>query len=70
MKKTKYEWKKFEAFCEQQVNENFNVMNILAATLDNLLGKFFKEVYKQNSCEYEPDSLSSFKIAYSAILKS
>ena len=61
VKKTKYEWKKFQAFCEQQVNGNFNVMNIPAATLDKLLGKFFKDVRKQNGSEYEPDSISSFQ---------
>ena len=60
VKKTKYEWKKFQAFCEQQVNGNFNVMNIPAATLNKLLGKFFKDIRKQNGSEYEPDSISSF----------
>ena len=61
VKKTKYEWKKFQAFCKQQVNGNFNVMNIPAATLDKLLGKFFKDVRKQNGREYEPYSISSFQ---------
>ena len=61
MKKTKYEWKKFQAFCEQQVNGNFNVMNIPATTLDKLLSKFFKDVRKHNGREYEPDSISSFQ---------
>ena len=40
----KYEWNKLQAVCKQQVNGNFNVMNIPAATLDKLLGKFFKDV--------------------------
>ena len=60
VKTTKYERKKFEAFCKQQVNGNFNVKKIPAATLDKLLGKFFKDVRKQNGGEYEPDSISSF----------
>ena len=40
VKKTKYEWKKFDRFCEQQVDGYFNVMNIPAAALDNLLNNF------------------------------
>ena len=36
-------------------------MNVLAATLDKLLGKFFKDVHKQNGGEYEPDSISNFQ---------
>jgi len=60
VKKTTYEWKKFQVFCEQQVNGNSTVMNIPAATLDKLLGKFFKDARKQNGGEYEPDGISSF----------
>jgi len=61
VKKTTYEWKKFQVFCEQQVNGNSNVMNVPAATLDKLLDKFFKDVRKQNGGEYEPDGISSFQ---------
>ena len=61
VKKTTYEWKKFKTFCEQQVNGDFNVMNVPATTLDKLLGKFFKDVRKQNGGDYEPDSISSFQ---------
>jgi integrase len=64
-----YEWKKFQAFCEQQVNGYFNVMNVPAATLDKLLGKFFKDVRKQNGGEYEPDSISSFQKSIQRHLK-
>ena len=70
MKKTTYEWKKFKAFCEQQVNGDFNVMNVPATTLDKLLGKFFKDVRKQNGGEYEQTVFQAFKKAYSAILRS
>ena len=35
-------------------------MNVPAATLDKLLGKFFKDARKQNGGEYEPDGISSF----------
>ena len=48
-------------FCEEQVNGNFNVMNIPPATLDKLLGKFFEGVREQNDSENEPDSISSFQ---------
>ena len=69
MKKTKYEWKKFDGLCEQQVNGNFNVMNIPAAAVDKFLGKFFKHVRKQNGGEYEPDSISSFQKSIQRHLK-
>ena len=49
VKKTKYEWKKFDRFCEQQVDGYFNVMNIPAAALDDLLNNFNKDVRKKNS---------------------
>ena len=49
VKKTKYEWKKFDRFCEQQVDGYFNVINIPAAALDNLLNNFVKNVRKKNS---------------------
>jgi len=42
-------------------NGDFNVMNVPAATLDKLLGKFFKGLCKQNGGKYEPDSISSFQ---------
>ena len=70
LKKTKYEWKKFQAFCEQQVNGNFNIMNIPAATLDKLLGKFFKDVRKQMAASTSQIVFQAFKKAYSAISKS
>ena len=69
VKKTTYEWKKFKAFCEQQVNGDFNVMNVPASTLDKLLGKFFKDVRKENGGEYEPDSISSFQKSIQRHLK-
>ena len=46
VKKTKYEWKKFDRFCEQQVDGYFNVMNIPAAALDNLLNNFDRQYFK------------------------
>ena len=58
--------KKFQAFCEQQVNGNFNVMSIPAATLDKPLGKFFKDVCMQKW----QTMFQAFKKAYSAISKS
>jgi len=61
--------KKFQAFCEQQVNGYFNVMNIPVASLDKLLGKFFKDVRKQNGGEFEPDSISSFQKSIQCNLK-
>jgi len=69
VKKTTYEWKKFKAFCEQHVNGDFNVMNVPASTLDKLLGKFFKDVRKQNGGKYEPDSISSFQKSIQCHLK-
>ena len=39
VKKTEYKWKKFEGFCEQQADGNFNVMIIPAAALDKLHDK-------------------------------
>ena len=36
-------------------------MNIPAAALNKFLGKFFKDVRKQNGGEYEPGSVSSFQ---------
>ena len=60
LKKTHYQWKKFEMFCKEQTNGNFNAKNVPADSLDKL-GKFFKDVRKQNGSEYAPDSLSSFQ---------
>ena len=37
------------------------MMNIPAAALNKLLGKFSKDVRKQNGGEYEPGSVSSFQ---------
>ena len=49
MKKTKYAGKKFVRFCEEQIDWNFNVIDIpAAAALDKLLDKFFNDVRKQN----------------------
>ena len=42
-------------------NGSFYVKSGPADALENLLGKFFKEVRKQNGGEYEPDNLSSLK---------
>ena len=69
VKKTIYEWKKFETFCKEQSNGSFNVKNVPADALDKLLGKFFKDVRKQNGGEYEPDSLSSFQRSIQRRLK-
>ena len=69
MKKTNYEWKKFETFCKEQSNGSFNVKNVAADALDKLPGKFFKDVRKQNGAEYEPDSLSSFQRSIQRRLK-
>ena len=43
--------------------------NVPADALDKLLGKFFKDVRKQNGGEYEPDSLSSFQRSIQRRLK-
>jgi len=61
VKKTSYQWKKFENFCKEQTNGSFHVKNVPADALDKLLGTFFKEVRKQNGGEYELDGLSSFQ---------
>ena len=61
--------KKFETFCKEQSNGSFNVKNVTADALDKLLGKFFKDVRKQNGAEYEPDSLSSFQRSIQCRLK-
>ena len=42
--------------CERLI-EICKVTNISAAALDKLLGKFFKDVHKQNGGMYEPDSI-------------
>ena len=44
-------------------------MNVPAATLSKLLGKFFKDVRKQNGGEYEQDSISSFQKSIQRHLK-
>ena len=44
-------------------------MNIPAATLDKLLGKFFKDLRKQNGGEYELHSISSFQKSIQRHLK-
>ncbi|XP_068707646.1 uncharacterized protein KIAA1958-like [Montipora foliosa] len=69
LKKTAYQWKKFEIFCEEQTDGNFNAKNVHVDALDELLGKFFKDVRKQNGSEYEPDSLSSFQRSIQRRLK-
>ena len=48
-----------KGFANSRSMKIFNVMNIPAAALDKLLGKFVKDVRKQNGGEYEPDSISS-----------
>ena len=68
VKKTTYEWKTFKAFCER-VNGDFNVMNVHVATVDKLLGTFFKDVRKQNGGEYESDGISSFQKSVQRHLK-
>ena len=45
------------------------MMNIPAAALNKLLGKFFKDVRKQNGGEYEPGSVQAFKKVYSSYLR-
>ena len=42
-------------------NGSFYVKSGPADALENLLGKFFKHVRKENVGEYEPDRLSSFQ---------
>ena len=69
LKKTHYQWKKFEMFCKEQTNGNFNAKNVPADALDKLLGKFFKDVRKHNGSEYESDSLSSFQRSIQRRLK-
>ncbi|XP_068742308.1 uncharacterized protein KIAA1958-like [Montipora capricornis] len=69
LKKTDYQWKKFEMFCKEQTDGNFNAKNVPADALDELLGKFFKDVRKQNGSKYEPDSLSSFQRSIQRRLK-
>ena len=62
--------KSLSGFVKQQVDWNLNVTNIpAAAALDKLLGKFFKDVHKQNGGMYEPDIISSFEKAYSSYLR-
>ena len=41
----------------------------MPGALDKLLGKFFKDVRKQNGGEYEPDSISSFQKSIQRHLK-
>ena len=53
--------KSLKGFANSRSMKIFNVMNIPAAALDKLLGKFVKDVRKQNGGEYEPDSISSFQ---------
>lgn len=72
MKKTSYEWKKFETFCKEQSNGSFNVKNVPADAPDKLLFFFLKtsaDVRNQNGGEYEPDSLSSFQRSIQRRLK-
>ncbi|XP_068712854.1 uncharacterized protein KIAA1958-like [Montipora foliosa] len=69
LKKTHNQWKKFEMFCKEQTNGSFNAKKVPADALDKLLGKFFKDVRKQNGSEYEPDSLSSFQRSIQRRLK-
>ena len=49
--------------------QNFNAKNVPADALNKLLGKFFKDVRKQNGSEYEPDSVSSFQRSIQRRLK-
>ena len=49
--------------------QNFNAKNVPTDALNKLLGKFFKDVRKQNGSEYEPDSLSSFQRSIQRRLK-
>ena len=44
------------SFANSRSIEIFNVINVPAAPLDKFLGKFFKDVCKQNGGMYEPDS--------------
>ncbi|XP_067045847.1 uncharacterized protein KIAA1958-like [Acropora muricata] len=56
-------------FCKGETNGNFNAKNEPVHARDKLLGKFFKDVGKQNGSEYEPDSLSSFQRSIQRRLK-
>ena len=58
-----------EKILRTAVQWKVNVMNIPAATRDKLLGKFFKDVRKQNGDGYEPDSISSFQKSIQRHLK-
>ena len=69
LKKTHYQWKKFEMFFKEQTNGNFNAKTVPADAIDKLLGKFFKHVRKQNGSKYVPDSLSSFQRSIQLCLK-
>ena len=59
----------------EEDNSSRELDNFIAAerssipALDKLLGKFFKDVRKQNGSEYEPDSISSFQKSIQRHLK-
>lgn len=61
VKKTELDWKKFETFCQENTDKEFEIKAIPVPELDKLLSKFFKNIRKKNGEEYEPDSLSSFQ---------
>ena len=61
VKKTKPDWKRFDAYCQGKMSGCFDLTDIPAPDLDKLLCSFFKDLRKKDGSDYEPDRVSSFQ---------
>ena len=61
VKKTKPDWKRFDAYCQGKMCGCFDITDIPAPDLDKLLCSFFKGLRKKDGSDYEPDRVSSFQ---------
>ena len=61
MKKTSSGVKCFYRFLGEINKTNVQILDLLPKELDHLLGKFFQDVRKTNSEEYEPSTLTGLQ---------
>ena len=65
VKKTNYEWKKFETFCKEHSNGSFNVKAYLLMLLTNCLENFLKMSVNKMVASTSQAAFQVFKEAFS-----
>lgn len=66
---TKQWMKVFNSWCEIRRLQNTNIVTMAPNHLDNLLGKLYAEIKKQDDGDYEPESLRIIQCAFERHLK-